>query len=116
MRNMSFFLTTEQVRNKTKTVTRRIGWKSIKDGELIQAVKKCQGLKKGEKIERLHVIRVIHANREPLYDITSAEVEREGFGLASPTPLTPAEFVQMFCRYNKCTMHQQVTRIEFNYV
>jgi len=50
MRNMSFFLTTDQIRNKTKTVTRRDGWLFLKPGDIVQACVKCQGLKKGEKI------------------------------------------------------------------
>lgn len=34
-KNMSFMLTTERVRNKTKTVTRRLGWQNLKRGEII---------------------------------------------------------------------------------
>ena len=43
-RNMSFMLTTEQVRNKTKTVTRRLGWWFLKPGEIVNAVEKGMGL------------------------------------------------------------------------
>jgi len=30
-RNMSFMLTTEQIKNRTKTVTRRLGWKKARE-------------------------------------------------------------------------------------
>jgi len=53
MRNISFFLTTDQVQTKTKTVTRRHGWWHLKQDEILQAVVKCQGLKKGEKIDKI---------------------------------------------------------------
>lgn len=57
MRNMSFMLTPDQILNQTKTVTRRLGWATLKPGTLVRAVRKCQGLKKGEKIEALAVLR-----------------------------------------------------------
>ena len=33
-RNMSFALTTDQVRKQSKTVTRRMGWRKTKPGEV----------------------------------------------------------------------------------
>ena len=57
-RNMSFMLTTEQIRNRTKTVTRRLGWQFLKTGDVLNACVKCQGLKPGETVERLCQIRV----------------------------------------------------------
>jgi len=50
VRNMSFAMTTKQVRNQTKTVTRRFGWWFLKAGDIVQPVEKAMGLKKGEKI------------------------------------------------------------------
>ena len=50
-RNMSFAMTTEQVRNQTKTVTRRQGWRFLNAGDILQPVVKGMGLKKGEKKE-----------------------------------------------------------------
>jgi hypothetical protein len=117
MRNMSFMLTTEQVKKKQKTVTRRNGWKNIKVGEQIRAVKKCMGLKKGEKMESLGIIRVISKRREPLNELSRApdygerEVAREGF-----IHLRPEEFIQMYCAHNKCKPSDSITRIEFEYV
>ena len=47
-RNMSFALTTKQIEDETKDVTRRNGWWFLKPGDQIWAVEKCMGLKKGE--------------------------------------------------------------------
>ena len=58
MRNISFMLTTEQIINRTKTVTRRNGWKNLKKGDLLCGARKCMGLRPGEKMERLSTIRV----------------------------------------------------------
>ena len=44
-RNMSFALTTEQVRRREKTVTRRRGWWFLKPGDIVTAVKKARGLR-----------------------------------------------------------------------
>ena len=49
-RNQSFMHTKEQYRNHTKTVTRRLGWKFAKVGDVVNGCEKCQGLKPGEKI------------------------------------------------------------------
>lgn len=114
MRNMSFMATTEQIRNRTKTVTRRLGWKSLKRGDLIQAIEKGQGLKKGEKVNRLAVLRVENVRREKLSDIVgnTGETAREGF-----QKLTGMSFVLMFCDLNRpCKPDWEVTRIEFSYV
>jgi hypothetical protein len=47
MRLISFALTTGQIRNRTTTVTRRLWWKNLKPGTLLQPVEKAPGLKKG---------------------------------------------------------------------
>lgn len=123
MRNMSFALTTSQIRAGTKTVTRRMGWRNLRPGTLIQPVKKGMGLKPGEKIERLRApIRVTSVVFEPLRKMTDdlgygfVECGREGFG-EHDTYLTPTAFVQMFCETHKgCTPDSIVTRIEFEYL
>jgi len=63
---MSFALTTAQILNREKRVTRRMGWLNLKPGDRIRAVKKAMGLKKGESIEELAVLKVIDVRREPL--------------------------------------------------
>jgi len=135
MRNMSFILTTDQIRNRTKTVTRRVGWAFLKPGDLIRAVEKCQGLKKGEKMRPLAVLRVETVRREPLSAMEAdllygvSECRAEGF-----PAMSPEQFIAMFCsthtipdkRAFGLPRHRrqpfpmlpcdEVTRIEFSYV
>ena len=59
MRNISFSMTTEAVRRREKTVTRRLGWWNLKPGTVLQAVEKAQGLKKGEHVKPICLIRVV---------------------------------------------------------
>lgn len=112
MRNMSFAMTTEQVIDRTKTVTRRFGWWFLKPGDRVRAVKKAMGLKKGEKIESLCVIEIVSVRAEALCDITQEDCIKEGFG-----EMTPDEFVAMLCDHYKSVDKQSiVNRIEFKYV
>jgi hypothetical protein len=104
-------LTQRQVKDRSKTVTRRIGWKSAKAGDLLQGVNKCQGLKPGEKQIKLAVIQLVSVRREPLNAITQAECVAEGF-----PEMTPADFVHMFCEEMNCEPETIVTRLEFRYV
>jgi hypothetical protein len=108
---MSFMLTTEQVRNRTKTVTRRLGWWFLKPGDILNAVEKCQGLKKGEKIHRICRIQVVQTRIEPLRFINDMECIREGF-----PEWRWMDFVEMFCAANKCNPDTMVNRIEFEYL
>ncbi len=115
-RNISFSLTTNQIRKRTKTVTRRLGWLHIKNGDVLNACVKCMGLKPGEQIERLGQIRVVSVRREPLTSMWlepygTIEAKDEGF-----PDMTGAEFVLMFCRHMNCDEAKEVTRIEFEYV
>jgi len=111
MKRMSFALTTAQILNQTKTVTRRNGWKQLKVGDLIQPIEKGMGLKKGEKQVLLGCpIKIIAIGQERLYQITPAEIDKEGFPCR-----TKEFFIDMYCRANKCDRRQSVTRIEFEY-
>lgn len=108
MRNISFALTTEQFLDGSKTVTRRIGWMNLKAGDVLCAVEKSQGLKKGETVKKLGTIRVEDVRREALHEISAGDCIREGF-----PECRPASFVAMFCGHNGCTPETLVTRIEF---
>lgn len=110
-RNMSFMLTTEQVKNRTKTVTRRLGWDALRVGEVLNACEKCQGLKKGETVTVLARIRVKAKVKQPVDHITFEDCRREGFPHMSPT-----EFVNFFCQHNDCHPWTLVNRIEFEYL
>jgi len=110
MRNMSFMLTKQQIYNKTKTVTRRLGWGFLKPGDIVMACEKCQGLKKGESIVHISPIRILNTGWIALDRVTPPEVAREGF-----PDMTTAEFVEMFCNKMGCGPHTLVNRIEFEY-
>lgn len=110
MRNMSFMLTEAAMRAKTKTETRRLGWLDLKPGAVLQACVKCQGLKKGEKVQRIGLIQVVSVRTEPLDSITRAAVDAEGF-----PDYTVDEFVDMFTRHNKCHRWTTVTVIKFRH-
>jgi len=114
MRNISFALTTDQVRNRTKTVTRRNGWRFLKRGDVLCAVEKSQGLRKGEKVKRICTIRVRRVSRERLDYLFAypGDCTREGFPF-----LLPSEFIRHFCETHKgVTPETEITRIEFEYV
>jgi hypothetical protein len=121
MRQMSFALTTEQIRNRTKTVTRRLGWENLTPLEHLQAIKQGQGLKKGETVEKLRIIIALDVRREPLRRMVdepeygALEVKREGFA-GHPEMGTPEGFVAGFCQHNGCEPETIITRIEFDYV
>jgi hypothetical protein len=118
VRNISFALTTEQIRSRTKTVTRRVGWAKLQVGTQLQPIVKGQGLKKGQHAEKVGgPIRVVSVRREPLRRLLddqaygSAEVIREGF-----PNLTPQQFVTFFlASHTTCTVDEPITRIEFEY-
>jgi len=110
-RNMSFMLTTQQVMDETKTVTRRLGWRFLRVGDELWAVEKAMGLKKGEEIKRLKKIRIIGKRYEPLKAIDKSDCIREGF-----PDMTPDDFVKMFCSHMLCEPDQIITRLELEYI
>lgn len=122
MRNMSFALTTTQIMEGTKTVTRRLGWLNLKPGQQIRPVRKCMGLRPGEKLDVLRdPLTVVSVRREILSAMLSdieygfRECALEGFG-EHPDYRWPSQFVEMFCSTHKgCTPETLVTRIEFAY-
>jgi hypothetical protein len=108
-RNMSFALTKEQFLNRTKTVTRRFGWWTLKPGDVVNAVEKAMGLKKGEKIKHLGQIRIVSVRKERLNKITQEDVVREGF-----PGMSPDHFVEFFRQtHHNCDGSWEVNRIEF---
>jgi hypothetical protein len=110
-RNMSFAITTDQMRRRSKTVTRRMGWWFLKPGDIVNAVEKARGLKKGKRVRRICRIRIMSTRPEILSRITQGDCAREGF-----PEMTPSEFVEMFCCANRCRPDNQVNRIEFDFL
>lgn len=122
MRNISFMLTQEQVRSRTKRVTRRMGWRHLKAGDLLSGVEKGMGLKPGEKVVKIATIRVVAVRQELLRRLVdepaygAEECRLEGFG-EHPTLRDPTAFVAFFCASHRgCTAASAVTRIEFEYL
>lgn len=121
-RNISFALTTAQFRDRSKTVTRRMGWEHLKVGDVLCGIVKGQGLKRGERVEKLGLIRVVNVRQEQLDRITDdldygvSDCVREGF--PPPHPMSfPSEFVKYFCATHRgCHPHSYVTRIEYEYL
>ena len=115
MRIMSFALTTVQMLARTKTVTRRLGWRDLEKGTLLQAVEKARGLPKGTKVRKLGVIRVVSVRREPLTRLRDVrygrlEAKNEGF-----PGLSGRELVERFVEELGCKPGTVVTRIEFEH-
>jgi hypothetical protein len=109
---MSFAMTTPQVEDQSKTITRRLGWKHLKVGDLVQPALKCMGLKKGEKIKKVGPpVRITSVRMEALEEITAEDVRKEGF-----PDWGVQEFIAFFCKLNKCAPTHIVNRIEFEYI
>ena len=112
---MAVSLTEDAVRARTKTVTRRLGWKFAKPGDRIQLCRKVMGRKRRdgtvEPLDRIAVVELVNVWPERLDSISPIEVAREGF-----PRMTPIEFVDMFCRAMRCAPDTQVTRIEWRYL
>jgi hypothetical protein len=95
MRIMSFAETIPQMRARTKTVTRRLGWENLKPGDRVLAVEKARGVKVKDR-KAIHVIRCVANGREHLYNCDApGEMEKEGF-----PSMDPMDFIRMFCRIN----------------
>lgn len=110
-RLMAVSLTTDQVRNRTKTVTRRTGWRTLQPGTRLTLCKKVMGRKPGEPLDRIVDVEVTSTRREQLADVTAADVAAEGF-----PDWSTQQFVQFFCTSHGCTPATQVTRIEWRYL
>ena len=93
MRRMSCSLTVDQVLARTKTVTRRRfdTWLGLKPGDHLTLIEKGMGLAKGEKQVVLDVVEIVSSFLVPLWPMTRAEVDAEGF-----PDLTPDEFVDFW--------------------
>lgn len=126
MRHMSFALTTDQIRNQTKTVTRRHGWLFLKAGDVVQPVVKAQGLKKGERLQTIGgPIRIESVRREPLRKLLTdieyglREVQREGFAHHPAVWGWPSAFVEFYRNAQPASarpsLEDDITRIEFSY-
>lgn len=123
-RLMSCSLTTDAVRERRKTVTRRLGWKLLGAGDRLWLCEKVMG-RKGAPLVRLAYVEVVSARRERLWSIDEADVVREGLRhddsdfaewdaeTGYPTPLS---WTQWFCDHMDVMPDDLVTRIEWRYL
>lgn len=120
MRRMSFAATPNQIREKTKTVTRRDinTWKNLQPGDRLLPVAKCMGLKPGEKQELLlpvgECIEEVSSEQECIYEFLefrTAEHLRKEMIKEGLTNMDPKQFAFTFFM-----RAQYWRRIEFKYV
>lgn len=123
-RLMSVAYTEQAVRDRTKTVTRRKGWRFLKSGDRLTLCRKVQGRKPGEPLERLAEVEVVSVRREPLCAVAGPyafdqdggtiwpEVIAEGF-----PDMSPDEFMRrFFTEAQGIGVMDDVTRIAWRYL
>lgn len=114
-RLMSVALTEQAVRERRKTVTRRLGWANLKPGEKLTLCRKVMGRRKAdgtvEPLIRIVDVEVVSVRREPLSTIGPGETALEGL-----PDMTGGAFVEFFCQNMRCTPDTLVTRIEWRYL
>jgi hypothetical protein len=115
-RLMSVALTVSQVKDGSKTVTRRKGWlrngtPMLKQGDLLTLCAKVQGRKPGEPLDRIVTVAIVGVRRERLDAVTPEDVTAEGF-----PGWTVEQFIKFFCETHKgCEPSTVITRIEWAY-
>ena len=118
-RLMSVTLTEQAVVDRSKTVTRRLGWWADKNGrrllvpgDHLTLCRKVMGRKQGEALVRLAEVEVVDMSRQQVRVAnTPDEAAREGF-----PDWTWGQFVAFFCKEMRCEPTTVVTRIEWRYV
>lgn len=126
-RLISFALTEESFLDGSKTMTRRLGWwtdkngrRLVNEGDRLTGCRKVMGRRKGEPLIRLGEVLVTAVYRQRLDLITDEDVRREGVPVeffdeidhATGQPPT-WEWVRWFCEAQKCAPSDDVTVIEF---
>jgi hypothetical protein len=115
---MSVTLTEAAVVARTKTVTRRTGWRMLQPGDTLTLCRKVMGRRKGDPLVRLAEVEVVDVRRERLDAITPAEVTLEGVPLDEfdGQHPSPTEWVRWYAGKMKIDPAAEVTRIEWRYI
>ena len=130
-RLMSFAKTVDQIRDRTKTVTRRDSewWNEVLEtGTILKAVSKSPFA--GDGYEVLGLIEVVRVFREPLHTLANCSADTDTWGNCEECEevarkeaecegfpgMSGQEFVDFFCKEMGCTPDTVVTRIEFEYM
>jgi hypothetical protein len=98
-RLISVALTEDAVRDRRKTVTRRLGWLMLKPGDHLTLCRKVMERRKDEPLIRICEVEVVDLRRERLSAITDDDVEREGFDIDE---WVASDFVEFFCEHMNC--------------
>lgn len=90
-RRMSCAMTIGQVRDRTKTVTRRHidTWRTLQAGDRLTLIEKGMGLAKGERQVVLAEVEIVSVRVEPILAVTVDEIRAEGF---DPDEMSPVEW------------------------
>lgn len=117
-RLMSVAYTEAAVLDRTKTVTRRLGWRHAEPGQRVVLCRKVMGRKAGEPLHRLVVVQFEDVRRERLDLMLTertyglAECDREGF-----PELNPESFLHTyFTKAQGVELDTEVTRIRWSYL
>lgn len=109
-RLMSVAFTEAAVRDRSKTVTRRLGWRFLKPGDRLTLCRKVMGRKADEPLVRIAEVEVVSVRRERLFAITDEDARCEGF---APDRWA---FIDFFTEHMKVSPSEFVTRIEWRYL
>jgi hypothetical protein len=118
VRRIWFSATAAQILDRSQTVTRRIGWRFLQSGDLVQAIGTRPGSHGDGAVRPLGVLRILDVRVERLSRLISEpaygedELPREGFPCWSRD-----EFVESFRRAHRLkTTDTEITRIAFEHV
>lgn len=124
---MSVSLTEQAVRERRKTVTRRLGWRFLMPGTRLTLCRKVMGRRRAdgtvEPLVRLATVEVVDVRRERLWDITDEDIAREGVDpvlfeehyVDSGQP-TPRAWIDWYCEAMGVMPDTEVTRIQWRYL
>lgn len=128
-RLMSVAFTEQAVIERRKTVTRRKGWWTDKNGrrllhpgDRLTLCRKVMGRKPGEALVRLAEVEVIEVTREPLHRVGKpGELTREGFPELDVAHVDDDEsgvfaFWERYFEPQRIALDDLVTRIEWRYL
>lgn len=126
-RLMAVSLTEASVMDRTKTVTRRLGWRHLRPGDRLTLCRKVMGRRRAdgtvEPLVRLAEVEVVDVRRDKLWAITDDEIAREAVldqpwvevYVDSGQP-TPQAWVWWYCEQFGVQPDAEVTRIEWRYL
>lgn len=126
-RLMSVALTEQAVRERRKTVTRRLGWANLQPGTRLTLCRKVMGRRRTdgtvEPLVRIAEVEVVSVRREKLWDITAADITREAVDpdrfeevYTDTGQPTPQAWIAWFCEQMNVRPDDEVTRIEWRYL